>query len=106
MSSANDLINRMPDVFLSELATGLEMTVQFMIEAPMYAVIANGECHVHDGHADTPDLTVTTSDADLVKLMYGDLNGVVAYMSGRLRVRGDLINARKLPSVFDFKRLR
>lgn len=106
MSSANDLIGQMPDVFLPDQAKGLDMTVQFMIQAPMYAVIANGRCHVHDGYADAPDLTVNTSDADLVKLMYGELNGVMAYMSGRLRVRGDLINARKLPNVFDFKHLR
>lgn len=106
MSSANDLIEQLPDAFVPELASGLEMTVQFMIDEPMIAVINNGACRVAYGHADAPDLVVTLADDDLVKLMTGDLNGLTAYMTGRLKVKGDLINARKLPSVFDFKQLR
>lgn len=105
MSDANDLIEKMPGAFDPQAAGDLQMTVQYMIEKPMYSVIDNGACDVHYGQADTPTVTLKIADDDLVALMTGELNGMTAFMSGKLKVEGDLMKAQKLPSVFDAKLL-
>lgn len=106
MSEANELIEKLPDAYIPEQAAGLEMTVQFMIEQPMFAVVEKEGCQVHYGQAQSPDLVVTLADKDVAKLLCGKLNGVMAIMTGRLKVEGDLVNARKLPEMFDRDRLR
>ncbi len=105
MSSANDLIEKMPTAFDPEAAGDMQMTVQYMIEDPMYAIIDNGACDVHYGQADAPEVTIKIADDDLVQLMTGELNGMTAFMTGRLKVEGDLMKAQKLPSVFDARQL-
>jgi len=106
MSSANRLIERMPDAFAPELAWGLKMTVQFMIERPMYVIIDNGLCEVAPGQVEAPDATLTLSDDDLIAFMTGGIDDINAFMAGRCLVDGDILSARKLPSVFDPQRLR
>lgn len=105
MSSANDMIGRLPNAFIPEQAGDLQLTMQFMIEQPMYTVIADGVCHVFDGQAESPDVSLTLADKDLIRLMTGELNGVTAFMTGRLKARGDLMSAQKLDEVFDKSRL-
>lgn len=105
MSNANELIEKMPAAFDPEAAGDLRMTVQYMIEEPMYAVIDNGVCDVHYGQADEPTVTLRMADDDLVRLMTGELDGMTAFMTGKLKADGDLMKAQKLPGVFDTKRL-
>lgn len=52
--------------------------------------------------APTKDVTVTMKmkDADLFALQTGKLDGVQAYMSGKLKVTGNLMASQKLSAVF------
>lgn len=43
--------------------------------------------------------TVTTTDQDLLKIVNGQLNPQMAFMSGKLRIQGDLGLAMKLQSI-------
>jgi putative sterol carrier protein len=49
-----------------------------------------------DGDADT---TVVVSADDLTKIMNGQLDGTMAFMTGKLKVKGNTANAMKLASV-------
>ncbi|KAI8580906.1 hypothetical protein K450DRAFT_299148 [Umbelopsis ramanniana AG] len=44
---------------------------------------------------------ITIDDSDLVNFVTGGLTGVRAYMSGKIKVRGDLMLAQKLEEVFN-----
>ncbi|CAM0135605.1 hypothetical protein VKS41_005256 [Umbelopsis sp. WA50703] len=46
-------------------------------------------------------VSITVDDADLVNFVTGGMTGVRAYMSGKLKVRGDLMLAQKLEDVFN-----
>lgn len=46
-----------------------------------------------------PEITMEMSDKNFLKLVEGDLNPTVAYMSGKLKVKGDLTLALKLNSL-------
>ncbi|KAI8338081.1 sterol binding protein [Chlamydoabsidia padenii] len=47
-----------------------------------------------------PDAVLTLNDADFVALAEGKLNGQKAYMSGKLKVKGQIMLAMKLDNVF------
>ncbi|KAG2177303.1 hypothetical protein INT43_007960 [Umbelopsis isabellina] len=46
-------------------------------------------------------VSIIVDDADLVNFVTGGMTGVRAYMSGKLKVRGDLMLAQKLEDVFN-----
>ncbi|MFC3105598.1 SCP2 sterol-binding domain-containing protein [Salinisphaera aquimarina] len=105
MSDANDMIRRMPGAFDPGAAGDLHMTVQYMTEQPMFVTIAAGECRVHEGLADAPDVTLRIRGDHLVKLMTGRMRGITAFLTGRLKVEGNMMLAQKLQHVFDRERL-
>ncbi|HEX7003455.1 MAG TPA: SCP2 sterol-binding domain-containing protein [Trueperaceae bacterium] len=94
--TAKELLQRMPEALDPQAAAGTEATIQYEISEPTYQVLRDGKLTVHDGHADNPDLTVITSDENLVKLFRGELNAMAAFMSGKLKVKGDMGLAQRL----------
>ena len=51
-------------------------------------------------HADDDaDTTVVVSSDDLEKIMHGQLDATMAFMTGKLKVKGNTANAMKLASV-------
>ena len=103
--SAVELLKRMPEAFQPEAAGDTDCTVQFNISTPMYAVIKEGTCAVHEGTADSADVTITMDDDDLVALMKGELNGMTAFMTGKLQLEGDLMLAQRMFGFFDASKL-
>ena len=55
----------------------------------------------HPVIAGNADLGITMEDDDLVALMKGELNGMTAFMTGKLQIDGDLMLAQRLGSFFD-----
>ena len=96
--TAKEMIQNMPKVFNAEAAGDIEATVQYDISEPMYTTIKGGELTVHEGVSDTANVTLTIEDDNLVQLFNGDLNPMTAFMSGKLKVKGDVMLAQKLAS--------
>jgi putative sterol carrier protein len=49
---------------------------------------------------DGADVTITVSDENFVRLVQGELNPMTAYMTGKLKVNGDMGAAMKLQKLF------
>ena len=105
MSAAGELLKRLPTAFQPEAAGDTDCTVQFNISTPMHVVIRNGTCAARDGAAGSPDVAITMEDEDLIALMKGDLNGMTAFMTGKLQLEGDLMLAQRMFGVFDSSKL-
>lgn len=103
--SAVELLKRMPEAFQPEAAGDTECVVQFNISTPAYAEIRDGACTVTEGASDAADVTITMDDDDLVALMKGDLNGMTAFMTGKLQLEGDLMLAQRMFGFFDASKL-
>jgi putative sterol carrier protein len=52
------------------------------------------------GKIDHPNVTFVATDKDWVAVCSGQLGGTWAYLTGRLKVRGDQGVARKLGKIF------
>jgi putative sterol carrier protein len=105
MSSAVDLLRKLPSAFQPEAAGDTDCTVQFNVSTPMHVVIKNGTCATRDGASASPDVAITMDDDDLVSLMKGELNGMTAFMTGKLQLEGDLMLAQRMFGFFDSSKL-
>lgn len=103
--NATELLNKMPLAVKPEAIDGMDCTVQLNISRPSYVRINDGVCSVHEGVAEEPDVSLTMSDDNLIALMTGKLSGVMAFMTGKLKVEGDLMLAKEIPNSFDTAKL-
>lgn len=99
--SAADTLRKLATAFDASAASGTDCVIQFNCSTPMHVTIKNGTCAVTDGAAGNADLTVTMEDDDLVALLKGELNGMQAFMTGKLQVEGDMMLAQRMASFFD-----
>ena len=60
------------------------------------AVLQKSELVVEQGLKDDAVFTITVKDDDFVKMMNGELSGQVAFMSGKLKFKGNMGQAMKL----------
>ncbi|MGQ0586177.1 MAG: SCP2 sterol-binding domain-containing protein [Gammaproteobacteria bacterium] len=105
MAAAVDLLKRLPTAFQPDAAGDTDCTVQFNISTPMHIVIKNGTCATRDGASASPDVAITMDDDDLISLMKGELNGMTAFMTGKLQLEGDLMLAQRMFGFFDSSKL-
>lgn len=94
--TAKELLRRMPEALDPEAAAGTEAVIQYEISDPTYQVLKDGSLSVHDGRAENPDLTVSISDENLLRLFRGQLNPMSALMTGKIKVKGDMMLAQRL----------
>ena len=98
---ASELIKRLPDVVNKAGAEDVNAIIQYDISEPMYQVVENGEMTIHEGTTDDATLVITMADDDLVSLFKGELNPMMAFMSGKIKLKGDMMLAQKLVSFVD-----
>ena len=106
--TVTQLMDKMPGAFLPEKAQGVNAVIHFKFtggEAGEWnAKIADGKVAVAQGApADKANMTLTCDSADYVKLFTGELDGMQAFMQGKLKLAGDLNLAMKLTQMFKIK---
>ncbi len=64
-----------------------------------HAKVADGKAEVVEAAHDNPNVTIIISLEDFDKLIDRKLNATTAFMSGKLKVKGDMAMAMKLQSL-------
>jgi putative sterol carrier protein len=96
----------MSESFNPEKAAGQQAVVQYEISAPdgshEYAMrVADGRCEIDRGRAESPRVSLRIGLADCLRLISGAANGMQLFMTGKLKVSGDLFFAQTYQSWFD-----
>ncbi|HOE65391.1 MAG TPA: SCP2 sterol-binding domain-containing protein [Candidatus Hydrogenedentes bacterium] len=85
-----------------ERISGMCATYQFNLigddagDCRWVVAIDDGIAQVWQGDAANPDITVTTTASDWIDMVSGKLSGQMAFLSGRLKLQGDVSLALKL----------
>jgi putative sterol carrier protein len=102
-----ELMEKMPGAFIPEKAQGVDAVIQFKFtgeEAGEWnAAIKDGKVDVARGTHPSPKMTLSADSADYVKIFTGELDGMKAFMEGKLKLAGDLNLAMKLMQMFKIR---
>jgi putative sterol carrier protein len=101
MPSVQEFFEGLPDRVSSERIAGMTNTYVFDIEgAGVWTVaIADGAVSVTEGASDA-DCTFSASEESFEKIVAGEQNPTTAYMTGKLKIKGDIGAAMKLQKIF------
>ena len=104
----SQLMEKMPGAFLPEKAQGVDAVVHFKFtgeEAGEWnAAIKDSKVEVAQGAPSNPaTMTLTADSGDYVKIFTGELDGMSAFMQGKLKLGGDLNLAMKLMQMFKIR---
>lgn len=82
---------------------GLEAVYQFNLngdESGIYHIVFNGDkSYTAEGEVEKSNCTLNMVTDDFKKMVNGELNGTQAFMSGRLKIKGNMGLALKLQDI-------
>lgn len=83
-------------------ATSMDYVFQFNVtdDKTHCLTVKDGACVASEGVNEDANVTFVTDSATLLALSDGSLDGMQAFMSGKLRIEGDMMLALKLNELF------
>ena len=100
----DEIMQRLPGAFDPTRAQGLKANVQFDFTSDggkKYVVrIDDGQCAVQEGEVANPEATVITSQATYQAVVEGRLNVATAFMTGKLKVKGNMQLLMRFQQIF------
>ena len=103
MANLGPIFANMADRFQADRAGDLNLIILFNLTGDgggeWNATVANGEFEVNEGSVDNPTATLSMDADDFESMSKGDLNPMMAFMSGKIKVDGDLNAVMKFQSL-------
>jgi len=101
MSSVQEFFEGLPTRVAADRIAGMNNTYVFDIEGAgtWTVVVADGAIEVSEGAGDA-DCTFSASAESFEKIVAGEQNPTTAYMTGKLKIKGDMGAAMKLQKIF------
>jgi putative sterol carrier protein len=103
-AAVKEIFSQMPANFNADAAKGMTSVIQFNLSGDgggtYHISIKDGACSVTEGPHASPNMTMTMAAQDYVDMISGKLNGQMAFMSGKLKIAGDMGLAMKMQSLF------
>jgi 2,4-dienoyl-CoA reductase-like NADH-dependent reductase (Old Yellow Enzyme family)/putative sterol carrier protein/thioredoxin reductase len=99
------MFDGMKAAFDPAAAAGQSAVIQYAIDSPAGEMnyqlnVADGVCELVKGPAESPRVTLAFNLPDFLRMMTGELNGMQAFTSGKLKITGDLMFSQVLSSWF------
>ncbi len=108
-ASVDAYFDELPRRFDARAAGDLVAVYQWVLTGAQprasYAEIAGGTIRVSDGMHTAPTVTIEMSTDDYLRMINGDLNGALAFSTGRGKLRGPVRLAMKMKSLFPLERI-
>lgn len=104
MSQTSEFFAQIPQRVNKDKIQGMNATYQFNITGEnggqYWVKCADGEVTQGEGLAESSNITLTIEDKNFSDLLTGKLNGQTAFLTGKLKIQGDMGLAMKLQSIF------
>ena len=104
MPTIKETFDAMAGRFRADKAAGTNAVIQYDISGEgggtWHAIIKDGACTVNQGPGTNPSLTLQMASQDWLDMLSGKQSGQMLFMSGKLKVKGDMGLAMKLGSLF------
>jgi len=102
MTDVGKTIENLKQGFNPEAAKGMDEVFQFDIKdaGEYYIEIKDGECNMGTGEHDDPSVTLIMDKETLKGVRSGEVNGMTAFMTGKVKAQGNMMLATKLNSLF------
>ena len=101
---AAEVFAQVDEAFDPQRAGKLRAVFQFNLSGQdggdWFITVADQKCRVDTGTAEKSDVTVKMDADDFVKMVDGQLQPVVAFMQGRIKLEGDMNLAMKVQELF------
>jgi putative sterol carrier protein len=99
-----EVFGGMVGVFNPNAAQGLDAVIQYEITGEgggNWAVsIKDGACEVQEAKHESPTVTLTMTPETWLAIVNKETNGMQAFMSGQLKVSGDIMLAQRIEQLF------
>ena len=101
MGSVQEFFEGLPARVSADRIAGVNNTYLFEIDGAgtWRVAIADGQIEVTEGGGDA-DVTFSSSEESFEKIVAGEQNPTTAYMTGKLKIKGDMGAAMKLQKLF------
>ena len=101
-----NIFQGMQDAFKPEKASGVNCVIQYEIETEegtktWKVEIADGKCTTSEGAGTDPRLTLKLGLVDFVRLILGQADGPQLFMTGKLKLQGDMMFAMQMQGFFE-----
>jgi putative sterol carrier protein len=100
----DQVFEQMPAFFDAQKAGNTTGTVQFDLSGAhpgkWFLKIADGKAESGKGEVEKPNLTMSADSQDWVKISLGKMDPTSAFMSGKLKIKGDMGLAMKMATLF------
>lgn len=104
MTTVPEIFTKMPESFQPDAAKGMNVVIQFDVTGDgggqWYCDIKDGALEIQNALHENPNLTITVAAQDYIDVSTGKLNAQLAFMTGKLKAKGDLGLAMKMPKLF------
>ena len=102
------IMESLPGALIPEKAASVDAIIHFKFTGAepgeWNAVIKDGKAEVNRGIPHfKPTMTLTADSQDYVKIFTGELDGMQAFMQGKIKLAGDLNLAMKLMQMFKIR---
>jgi len=104
----DEVFNRMPTLFRADRAGATQAVIHWIITGgpeggtdTYETVIENGACTVTNQPARDPKLAMTMDPVTFLKVVTGDGNPMMMFMTGKIKAKGDLGLAAQVAKLFD-----
>jgi putative sterol carrier protein len=103
-ATPQDVFDGMRQSFQAQKAKGVHLKYQWQLSGQQggewWIEVNDGTYKMGKGKIPDPNVTFIAKDKDWVAICHDQLSGTWAYLTGRLKVRGDQGVARKLGEMF------
>jgi putative sterol carrier protein len=103
-STPQEVFDSMRGSFQPAKAKGVHARYQWDLSGPQggqwWIDVEDGKYKMGKGKIDNPNVMFVAKDKDWVAISNGQMGGTWAYLTGRLKIRGDQGIARKLGEIF------